>query len=82
LARSPGWRPFTLTEDLALGIPSSPGSIRLCLLVLLAIFVHGFFKFTWALRQYNYGITMIGAAPMPPLEAERHRRLADAIAIP
>jgi uncharacterized membrane protein len=68
-----------LSADLTLGPPASPGSIRLCLLVLLAIFVHGFFKFTWALRQYNYCITMIGAVPMPPLEAARHRRLADAM---
>jgi uncharacterized membrane protein len=36
--------------------------------------------FTWTLRQYNYCIAMIGAAPMPPIEAGRHSRLADALA--
>lgn len=34
------------------------------LLLLIAIFVHAFFKFTWALRQFNYCGVLIGAAPM------------------
>ena len=36
---------------------------ELKLLVLIAIFVHAFFKFTWALRQFNYCSVLIGAAP-------------------
>jgi uncharacterized membrane protein len=35
--------------------------------VILMIFVYGFFKFTWAIRQYNYMIAMFGAAPPAPL---------------
>jgi uncharacterized membrane protein len=35
--------------------------------VILTIFVYGFFKFTWAIRQYNYMIAMVGAAPPAPL---------------
>ncbi len=31
----------------------------------LAVFVAGFFRFTWALRQFNYGIALIGATPLP-----------------
>lgn len=68
-----------LSQDLLPGLPASPHSLRLCLLVLLAIFVQGFFRFTWALRQYNYFITMLGAAPMPPIEAGRQARLAEAM---
>jgi uncharacterized membrane protein len=68
------------SEGFALGVSTSPESIRLALLALLGIFIYGFFKFTWTLRQYNYCIAMIGAAPMPPIEAERHSRLADALA--
>ena len=49
-------------------------------LALIGIFIYGFFKFTWTLRQYNYCIAMIGAAPMPPIEAQRQSRLADALA--
>jgi uncharacterized membrane protein len=58
----------------------APGSVRVGLLALLAIFVFAFFKFTWTLRQYNYCISMIGAAPLPPLDPGRHARLADALA--
>lgn len=38
---------------------------ELKLLVLIVIFVHAFFKFTWALRQFNYCSVLIGAAPRP-----------------
>lgn len=42
------------------------------MLVLMGIFVFGFFKFTWALRQYNYCCALLGSAPLPPVpEAER-----------
>lgn len=36
---------------------------ELRLLVLGVIFVYAFFKFTWALRQFNYCTVLIGAAP-------------------
>lgn len=36
---------------------------ELKLLVMIVIFVHAFFKFTWALRQFNYCSILIGAAP-------------------
>ena len=31
--------------------------------LLIAIFVYAFFKFTWALRQFNYFCAVIGSAP-------------------
>ncbi|HMR30078.1 MAG TPA: DUF599 domain-containing protein [Geminicoccaceae bacterium] len=34
------------------------------ILTLIVIFVYAFFKFTWALRQFNYVAIMIGAAPV------------------
>jgi uncharacterized membrane protein len=37
-------------------------------LLLAIVFVYAFFKFTWALRQYNYVTIVIGAAP-PHTEA-------------
>lgn len=33
------------------------------LLMLVAIFVYAFFKFTWSLRQYGFACVMIGSAP-------------------
>ena len=45
---------------------------ELKLLVLIVIFVYAFFKFTWALRQFNYCSTLIGAAPKGPDDAFAH----------
>jgi uncharacterized membrane protein len=39
---------------------------ELKLIVMCIIFVYAFFKFTWALRQFNYCSTLIGAAPKGP----------------
>lgn len=44
--------------------------------VILMIFVYGFFKFTWAIRQYNYMIAMFGAAPPAPLPESMIERLS------
>lgn len=33
------------------------------IVLLIAIFIYAFFKFTWALRQYNYFCAVIGSAP-------------------
>lgn len=38
------------------------------LLLLLGIFVYSFFSFTWAVRQFNYTIALIGGAPLDPGE--------------
>ena len=42
---------------------------------MITIFVFAYFKFTWALRQYNFLSILIGAAPdraAPPDALERH----------
>jgi uncharacterized membrane protein len=41
------------------------------ILLLIAIFVYAFFKFTWALRQFNFSSVLIGAAPKVPPDAGR-----------
>ncbi len=38
---------------------------ELVLLLLFAIFVYAFFKFTWAVRQFNHLAYLVGAAPEP-----------------
>lgn len=43
------------------------------LFVLCMIFVYAFFKFTWALRQFNYCSVLIGAAPKGPDDAFARR---------
>jgi uncharacterized membrane protein len=39
------------------------------LILLIGIFIYGFFKFTWALRQFNYFCAVIGSAPDAPADA-------------
>lgn len=46
------------------------------LLLLAGIFVYAFFKFTWALRQYNYACALIGAMPTH-VTLERRSHLAE-----
>src|SRR5690606_13508212 len=41
------------------------------LVVLTAIFVFAFFRFTWSVRQYSFGVILVAALP------ERERYLGD-----
>jgi uncharacterized membrane protein len=49
------------------------------LLLLVGIFTFGFFKFTWALRQYNYCCALIGSAPAAPVPHDAMKVMAEAI---
>lgn len=42
---------------------TSQGMFELKVLLLIAVYVYAFFKFTWAIRQFNYFCAVIGAAP-------------------
>jgi len=44
-------------------VPTSEQVWELKLLLLVAIFVYAFFKFTWSLRQFNFVGILTGAAP-------------------
>lgn len=59
---------------------SSATLFQLKLIGLIAIFVYGFFRFTWALRQYNYCCTLIGAAPLAKNDYPHRIELADQMA--
>ena len=41
-------------------------------MLLIAIFVYAFFKFTWSLRQFNFCAILVGAAPTPTDQIEQH----------
>jgi len=41
------------------------------ILVLIAIFVYAFFRFSWSMRQYTFVALMIGALPSPEFFAEQ-----------
>lgn len=66
--------------EIVRGLPFASGTTlgqwELKLLVLGVIFVHAFFKFTWALRQFNYCSVLIGAAPKTA-DSDHARRAAE-----
>ncbi len=52
---------------------------ELKVIVLVGIFVYAFFKFTWAIRQFNYFSAIIGSAPEAdsgPVDLKFARRMA------
>jgi uncharacterized membrane protein len=66
------------TEEFVREIPFAAHTSSLVfdlkLVLLLGIFVHAFFRFTWSLRQYTFGALMVAAAPQsdePWSEADR-----------
>ena len=54
---------------------STNATLEVKLFLMIAIFVFAYFKFTWALRQYNFLSILIGGAPSlaaAPDALERH----------
>lgn len=52
------------TTRLALLLPTATQSVlEFKILLLIGIFVYAFFKFTWAIRQFNYFCAIVGSAP-------------------
>jgi uncharacterized membrane protein len=54
---------FDAVMGLSITIKSTKPLFELKLVLLTAIFVYAFFKFTWSLRQYNYACALVGAVP-------------------
>jgi len=69
-----------IVGSLSVTVRTSRQLFELKILLLVAIFTFGFFKFTWALRQYNYCCALIGSAPLPPLPDDDRRIMAENIA--
>lgn len=67
-----------LTKDLTYVAKTSKVMWEIKLLVLGLIFVYAFFKFAWALRQFNYMIIVMGAFPAPArAEGEQAQKIAE-----
>lgn len=62
-ALSAGDRASELVRELPFATRTSALVLDLKLLVLTGIFVNAFFRFSWAMRQYNFGALMVAAAP-------------------
>ena len=64
---------------LSIGVPVSRQLLEIKVLLPLAVLVHGMFKLTWALRQLNYTVALMGAMPPAPIPEARRLVLADAV---
>lgn len=58
-----------LLQGIPFVVEVSKTTWELKLLTLILIFIYTFFKFAWSVRQFNYSVILIGAAP-PPAEAD------------
>ncbi|OYU97832.1 MAG: hypothetical protein CFE45_18890, partial [Burkholderiales bacterium PBB5] len=65
-----------LVRELPFAARTSALVFDLKLVLLLAIFIHAFFRFTWSIRQYSFGAIMVGAAPDARLYATDGQREA------
>jgi uncharacterized membrane protein len=52
-----------LVQEIPFAARTSLIVFDLKLVLLCAIFVYAFFRFTWSLRQYTFGALLVGAAP-------------------
>ena len=64
-------RSFTALDALAFTAKTSRMLAEAKLLLLVLVFAHTFLKLSWALRQLNYCLALIGAAPQKAGAAER-----------
>jgi uncharacterized membrane protein len=66
-------RVISVASTLSFFRPETKSMWELKLLLLLAIFVYAYFKFTWSLRQFNLLSILIGGAPLPGASEEEQQ---------
>ena len=71
----------TVVAELPFGQQVSQRLWELKIVVLLLIFVYGFFKFSWSLRQFGFSSILVGAAHKPPADASEYVADIDRIAL-
>ena len=70
-----------MTSNLSLLLrQTSQGLFEVKVLLLVALLVYAFFKFTWAIRQFNYFAGIVGSAP-EPRDGEPSREAARRMAL-
>lgn len=55
--------------DISVLLSRSQALLEVKLLLMIAIYAYAFFKFTWAIRQFNYFCAVVGSAPHPSAAA-------------
>ena len=62
---------YSVLQELSFTVRTSSAFVETKILLLILVFAYSFLKLTWALRQLNYCLALIGGAPLKPSEAER-----------
>lgn len=70
-------RAIEATSELPFARETSRDLWELKVLLLMALFVYAFFKFTWAIRQFNILSILIGAAPREGARVEDHTQYVE-----
>ncbi len=63
-----------VTSNLSFAVEASREMWEIKVIVLMLIFVYAFFKYAWCLRQFNFALIFIGAAPLPEEVNARERK--------
>jgi uncharacterized membrane protein len=71
---------MTVLAELPFAVESSRPLWDAKVLLLILLFVYAFFKFTWAFRQYNYCLVLVGCAPAPDRLTEASGGIAERLA--
>lgn len=69
-------RVIDVVSELPFARPDSELFSRIKIILMIAIFVYAFFKFTWSIRQYNFCTVLVGAAPVTK-EPHEHEGYVD-----
>lgn len=69
-----------LLDDVPFSDHSSVRASGAKIMLLLALFVYAFFKFTWAMRQYGFVAVMLGGAKVEELDSAEPSETRDIIA--
>ncbi len=69
-------RVYAVASELSFAVQTSRPFFEAKMLLVIAIFGYGFFKFTWSLRQFNYLCALIGSAPLPPVSEVQRETIA------
>jgi uncharacterized membrane protein len=63
-------RAVDVVAELPFAVEASHRLWEIKILLLVAIFVYAFFKFSWSIRQFGFCSVVVGAAPKPPKDAQ------------
>ncbi len=62
---------YAVLNELHFTAKTSSAFVEAKILLLMLVFAYSFLKLSWALRQLNYCLALIGGAPLKPSPAER-----------